>query len=276
MKKMHISVENPCHEDWQKMTPETQGRFCGACEKTVVDFSEMSDAEILLYFSKPKTEKVCGRFRPEQLSPSGESATPRFVESIVSQKMPNYPVQPSKQLLHFAYLLVMVLGVGVSACGDAGINGKVKGQVQMIDVDTSGDAKRGEANDTAKQSPETVRLMGDTVAYVVPNEEAKPPRNEEPKTKPAVHMPMRPKPSFPDEYMTGPYEYPLKPGTANDTSTSNKPIKNVQPVPKYIKGKVSRPIMGKPKIIQIAPDEVQDVKIMGECVMPMDYEKPQG
>jgi hypothetical protein len=190
--------------------------------------------------------------------------------------MPNYPVQPSKQLLHFAYLLVMVLGVGVSACGDAGINGKVKGQVQMIDVDTSGDAKRGEANDTAKQSPETVRLMGDTVAYVVPNEEAKPPRNEEPKTKPAVHMPMRPKPSFPDEYMTGPYEYPLKPGTANDTSTSNKPIKNVQPVPKYIKGKVSRPIMGKPKIIQIAPDEVQDVKIMGECVMPMDYEKPQG
>jgi hypothetical protein len=54
------------------------------------------------------------------------------------------------------------------------------------------------------------------------------------------------------------------------------PIKNAQPVPKYIKGKVSRPIMGKPKIIQIAPDEVQDVKIMGECVMPMDYEKPQG
>ena len=131
---MHISVENPCHEDWQKMTPETQGRFCGACEKTVVDFSEMSDAEILLYFSKPKTEKVCGRFRPEQLSPSGESATPRFVESIVSQKMPNYPVQPSKQLLHFAYLLVMVLGIGVSACGDVGIKGKVKGQVQLINV----------------------------------------------------------------------------------------------------------------------------------------------
>jgi hypothetical protein len=207
MKKMHISVENPCHEDWQKMTPETQGRFCGACEKTVVDFSEMSDAEILLYFSKPKIEKVCGRFRPEQLSPSGESATPRFVESIVSQKMPNYPVQPSKQLLHFAYLLVMVLGVGVSACGDVGIKGKVKGQVQLINVDTSGDAKRGEAN---------------------------------------------------------------------DTSTRNMPIKNAQPVPKYIKGKVSRPITGKPKIIQIAPDEVQDVKIMGECVMPMEYEKPQG
>ena len=108
MKKMRISIENPCHEDWQKMTPETQGRFCGACEKTVVDFSEMSDAEILLYFSKPKIEKVCGRFRPEQLSPSGESATPRFEESIVSPKMPSYRVQPSKQLLHFAYLLVMV------------------------------------------------------------------------------------------------------------------------------------------------------------------------
>jgi hypothetical protein len=34
--------------------------------------------------------------------------------------------------------------------------------------------------------------------------------------------------------------------------------------------------MGKPKIIQIAPDEVQDVKIMGECVLPIEYENPQG
>jgi len=37
MKKMRISIENPCHEDWQKMLPESQGRFCQACEKTVVD-----------------------------------------------------------------------------------------------------------------------------------------------------------------------------------------------------------------------------------------------
>lgn len=197
MKKMNIYVENPCHEDWQNMTPETQGRFCGACEKTVVDFSEMSDAEILLYFSKPKIEKVCGRFRPEQLSPSGESATPRFVESIVSQKMPSYPVQPSKQLLHFAYLLVMVLGVGVSACGDAVVKGEVKGQV--IKADTSADKRRGEPNDTGKKS-------------------------------------------------------------------------SVQPAPKYIKGKVARSIMGDSIIIQIEP-EVQDVKIMGECVMPIEYER---
>jgi predicted house-cleaning NTP pyrophosphatase (Maf/HAM1 superfamily) len=63
MKKMRISIENPCHEDWQAMTPETQGRFCGACEKTVVDFTTMSDAEILQYFSKPDVGKTCGRFQ---------------------------------------------------------------------------------------------------------------------------------------------------------------------------------------------------------------------
>jgi hypothetical protein len=49
------------------MTPATHGRYCGACEKVVVDFSRMSDAEVIGYFAARPSERVCGRFRPDQL-----------------------------------------------------------------------------------------------------------------------------------------------------------------------------------------------------------------
>jgi carboxypeptidase-like protein/type IX secretion system substrate protein len=63
--KLHIP--EPCHENWQNMTPQAQGRFCGSCQKTVVDFSVMTDKEILEYFSKA-SQHVCGRFSNDQLN----------------------------------------------------------------------------------------------------------------------------------------------------------------------------------------------------------------
>jgi Secretion system C-terminal sorting domain len=49
------------------MRPEGQGRFCGACSKTVVDFSMMTDGQILLYLAR-SGEQVCGRVALEQLN----------------------------------------------------------------------------------------------------------------------------------------------------------------------------------------------------------------
>ena len=63
--KLHIP--EPCHENWQNMTQQEQGRFCGSCQKTVVDFSVMTDKEILDYFSK-SSQHVCGRFTNDQLN----------------------------------------------------------------------------------------------------------------------------------------------------------------------------------------------------------------
>lgn len=48
------------------MRPEGKGRFCAACCKTVVDFSMMSDREIIGYLSRAG-QPVCGRFAPDQL-----------------------------------------------------------------------------------------------------------------------------------------------------------------------------------------------------------------
>ncbi|MEO7046394.1 MAG: carboxypeptidase regulatory-like domain-containing protein [Ferruginibacter sp.] len=67
MQHIRLSIPTPCHEDWNKMLPVDKGRFCNACAKQVVDFSTMSDAQVLNYFSNLKNESVCGRTYPDQL-----------------------------------------------------------------------------------------------------------------------------------------------------------------------------------------------------------------
>ncbi len=67
MQQLQLSIPEPCHQSWHEMTPTQQGRFCNACAKEVVDFSIMSDSEVLNYFSSLKNEKICGRAYPDQL-----------------------------------------------------------------------------------------------------------------------------------------------------------------------------------------------------------------
>ena len=65
-KQTSLYIPKPCHEDWNKMTPIQQGKFCASCNKQVVDFSLMSDNQILNFLSN-QSEKLCGRFDAEQL-----------------------------------------------------------------------------------------------------------------------------------------------------------------------------------------------------------------
>lgn len=61
-----INIPEPCHEDWNKMTPNDQGRHCLACHKTVVDFTQKTDEQIIKTL---KTEgQLCGRFKNQQLN----------------------------------------------------------------------------------------------------------------------------------------------------------------------------------------------------------------
>jgi hypothetical protein len=66
-KSIRYLIPTPCNESWNDMKPESKGRFCGSCEKTVVDFSRMSDFSIVNYLENHKNEKVCGRFTKPQL-----------------------------------------------------------------------------------------------------------------------------------------------------------------------------------------------------------------
>jgi hypothetical protein len=61
-----IQIQNPCHESWDSMTQNEQGKFCSNCQKTVIDFSTKTDAELIEYFKKHNS--FCGRFKQTQIN----------------------------------------------------------------------------------------------------------------------------------------------------------------------------------------------------------------
>ena len=65
-KPLQLHIPTPCHEDWTKMAPAEQGRHCTACQKTVVDFTGMSDTEIIRHMAHARSG-VCGRLAPDQV-----------------------------------------------------------------------------------------------------------------------------------------------------------------------------------------------------------------
>ena len=66
-KRLQLQIPEPCHEDWNKMTPVDKGRFCDSCQKSVIDFTGMSDTQLVAFFKKPSTGSLCGRFNNDQL-----------------------------------------------------------------------------------------------------------------------------------------------------------------------------------------------------------------
>jgi hypothetical protein len=67
MQSASLVISQPCAENWAAMTPTGLGRHCAACQKTVVDFTQKTDAEILAYFAKA-TGETCGRLGSDQLN----------------------------------------------------------------------------------------------------------------------------------------------------------------------------------------------------------------
>lgn len=79
---MKIIIEKPCHENWEEMTPQEKGRFCSVCSKTVRDFTNNSDDEILEVLSKPSSKNICGNFYESQLNRNIQYS---FINSLLSK-----------------------------------------------------------------------------------------------------------------------------------------------------------------------------------------------
>ena len=69
MSKTHLnlSIPKPCHENWDTMLPNEKGKHCFSCQKTVVDFTKMTDSQIIHFFQEYKSS-TCGRFLDTQLN----------------------------------------------------------------------------------------------------------------------------------------------------------------------------------------------------------------
>lgn len=60
-----LKIENPCSQDWTLMTANEAGRFCSHCSKTIVDFTNLSDQQIIEYITL-NSGKLCGRLTSQQ------------------------------------------------------------------------------------------------------------------------------------------------------------------------------------------------------------------
>lgn len=100
-----IQIPNPCHESWEGMKPNAQGRFCGSCSKTVVDFTGKSDAEIRDLLLERAGQKVCGHFKTTQLNRSLQ------VNPVLRSK-------PALSPRTFAIALLFVFGSSLVSCYD--------------------------------------------------------------------------------------------------------------------------------------------------------------
>lgn len=62
-----LSIKNACQQQWSAMSDGQGGKFCMHCTKSVIDFTELSDQEIIQLLSQ-NTGNVCARVSPEQLN----------------------------------------------------------------------------------------------------------------------------------------------------------------------------------------------------------------
>lgn len=97
-----IDIPKPCHENWNTMTPDDKGRFCAQCSKTVVDFTRMSDHQIVQLLEKSDSN-ICGHVTTDQLNRDISSNEPVFQRTF-------YPLP---------YLLSGLLLLGLPSCNFA-------------------------------------------------------------------------------------------------------------------------------------------------------------
>jgi hypothetical protein len=64
-----FSIPQPCAQPWAAMSPTAAGRHCAACATEVVDFTRLSEAEILTFLARQGGRPVCALANNAQLAP---------------------------------------------------------------------------------------------------------------------------------------------------------------------------------------------------------------
>jgi len=78
-----IFINEPCKVGWRNMKPSGNGRFCDSCSLVVVDFSKMSNQQILNYLAEKNGKQVCGNCRTDQVE-TPKRKWPRWLASVIT------------------------------------------------------------------------------------------------------------------------------------------------------------------------------------------------
>ncbi len=145
-----LHIPEPCHENWDAMTNADKGRHCQSCNKIVVDFSVMSDRQVLEYF-KTTTGKTCGRFHDDQLQRP-------LIESQ----------QKSTKWNYFIASILGFIMTGRLAAQDRTIKGKVVGKPAIHRNIVKGETAAPRESVGAITIIDSVKTVGDTVVKKEP------------------------------------------------------------------------------------------------------------
>jgi hypothetical protein len=63
--KPTISIPSPCSQSWHSMSPNENGKFCNSCQKNIVDFTILSNTQILDLLAS--STSICGRISQTQM-----------------------------------------------------------------------------------------------------------------------------------------------------------------------------------------------------------------
>jgi hypothetical protein len=148
---MKLHIPEPCHENWNAMTPESQGRFCTSCSKTVVDFTGWPASRIQGYLTANNQGKTCGRFTKDQLAPDQA-----IVITIQAEELRTLPLHR-----YFLYALLIVFGTSLFSCTDFSGTRTTIGEVKVQDT------LQAQTRDSLEQPP----LMGKPVLEKDPQQE---------------------------------------------------------------------------------------------------------
>ena len=158
-----IHIPEPCHEDWNKMTPNRQGAFCKVCAKTVVDFSGKTDDEIQRYLSENMDKKLCGRFKVTQLEevPKLKIEKPKF-------EFPGFLIPVLTPFRACALSLMIFASAALMSCGNSGGAGgddeKLAGAIALVD-------STYEIPDTRIQGGISIKQANDSTCKINDNED---------------------------------------------------------------------------------------------------------
>lgn len=83
---MKLHIAEPCHEDWNAMIPNDQGRHCDHCCKTVIDFTSW-EADDILHYLRQHTH-ACGRLRKDQLLVPAQHTPLELIPLIITSALP--------------------------------------------------------------------------------------------------------------------------------------------------------------------------------------------
>lgn len=80
---MKIQIIEPCPANWDNMQIKLHARHCEQCDKSVIDFTKKSRAEIIAFLLENPNGSVCGRMNQHQFDIKEEDL-PELI-SIISQ-----------------------------------------------------------------------------------------------------------------------------------------------------------------------------------------------